>query len=84
MHSSGREKDADLNITYFAIVDFAQEILAHKAQVMQQQGATDFLPQDLYILPDQFYGGSTNIVLIQMNYDSEFQVMRGPHRRRLS
>ncbi|KAK5829595.1 glycoside hydrolase [Linnemannia elongata] len=53
--------------------EFTQEILTHKAQVMQQQGATDFQPRDLYTLPNQFYGGSTNIVLIQMNYDSEFE-----------
>ncbi|KAK3809659.1 MAG: glycoside hydrolase [Linnemannia elongata] len=53
--------------------EFTREILTHKAQVMQQQGATDFRPQDLYSLPDQFYGDSTNILLIQMNYDSEFE-----------
>ncbi|KAF9134810.1 Processing alpha glucosidase I [Mortierella sp. 14UC] len=54
--------------------EFAKEILMHKAQTMYQQGATDFLPQELYILPDQFYGGGNpNVVLIQMNYDSEFE-----------
>ncbi|KAF9090912.1 Processing alpha glucosidase I [Mortierella sp. GBA35] len=53
--------------------EFAKEILAHKAQIVQQQGVTDLHPQDLFALPDQFYGGIPNIILIQMNYDSEFE-----------
>ncbi|KAF8936813.1 Processing alpha glucosidase I [Haplosporangium gracile] len=53
--------------------EFAKKTLTQRAQIMQQQGATDFRPQDLYILPDQFFGSSTNILLIQMNYDSEFE-----------
>lgn len=68
----------------FFVVEFTQEILTHKAQVMQQQGATDFQPRDLYTLPNQFYGDSTNIVLIQMNYNSEFEVIQKRSRNILS
>ncbi|KAF9932232.1 Processing alpha glucosidase I [Linnemannia zychae] len=60
--------------TVWRAKEFVTDILGHKSQVYQQQGLTDYRPEDIYALPDMFFGESSpNMVLIQMNYDSPFE-----------
>ena len=54
--------------------DFSREIMIQSAQKAQDSGR-QFTPQQLFTLPNQSFGETSNSLVLQMNYDGEFEVL---------
>ncbi|KAF9977520.1 Processing alpha glucosidase I [Actinomortierella ambigua] len=54
--------------------DYARGIIVQSVREKQEQGITEALPYEYFILPDRMMQvGPTNFIMLQMNFDSEFQ-----------